>query len=113
MVETEEALRKSNERFELVSKASSDAIYDWNLLTGELYWGDGMQALFGYEPKEMNFEKWMSLIHPDDKEGVAQSLAASLARENKWQEKYRFMVLFGSKRRSPDSDRGIRTGKTP
>jgi PAS domain S-box-containing protein len=111
MVETEEALRKSNERFELVSKASSDAIYDWNLLTGELYWGDGMQALFGYEPKEMNFEKWMSLIHPDDKEGVAQSLAASLARENKWQEKYRFMVLNGDYRYVLDRGSIIRNEK--
>ena len=45
---TLENLRESNERFNTVVKATNDAIWDWNLLTNEVFLvGDAYKHLFG------------------------------------------------------------------
>ena len=46
--------------------------YAWNLETGELEYSDNLFRLFGFEPNEFvpTFEKYLSMIHPDDKEQV-------------------------------------------
>ena len=46
--QAEVALRQSQERFELVTRATSDAIWDWNLETNYIWWNEGFQKLFGY-----------------------------------------------------------------
>lgn len=38
--ETEAALRLSNERFQLVARATNDAVWDWNLLTDAMWWNE-------------------------------------------------------------------------
>src|ERR1041384_6157479 len=45
--------RSASERFELVARASNDAIWDWNLITNEIWWSEGFQALFGYCTEEL------------------------------------------------------------
>jgi PAS domain S-box-containing protein len=47
----DEALRKSQERFELAARATNDGIWDWNILTGEQYWSDRHLELFGLESR--------------------------------------------------------------
>ncbi len=59
----------------IFSQAEENALigsYSWNLQTGELEYSDNLFRLFGFEPNEFipNFEKYHSLIHPDDKEQV-------------------------------------------
>ena len=49
----EKELNKSNERFLYASKAVSDAIWDWDMASGKIFWGPGYHYLFGY-PSEMN-----------------------------------------------------------
>src|SRR5262249_12800344 len=44
-----EKLRDSNERFNMVVQATNDAIWDWDLLTNEIFHlGDAYKRLFGY-----------------------------------------------------------------
>jgi len=49
--EAQEGHRKSDERFQTLSRATKDAIWDWNLLTGEIWWSESFYALLGYDPK--------------------------------------------------------------
>jgi PAS domain S-box-containing protein len=72
-------LSKLNEslliRNNIFSQAEENALigsYSWNLQTGELEYSDNLFRLFGFEPNEFkpSFEKYHSLIHPDDKEQV-------------------------------------------
>ncbi|MGZ3858777.1 MAG: PAS domain-containing protein [Flavisolibacter sp.] len=95
---TEEELRKSNERFLLASRAASDAIYEWDIVANELYWGEGLQTLFDFNPKEVTLLVWESLIHPDEKDRVLQTLGDTLADPGKkiWNEEYRFRRTDGS-----------------
>jgi PAS domain S-box-containing protein len=68
----EKILVESHQRFHFVTKATSDAIWDWNLITGIVYWGEGFHTTFGY-PKEIvegSADEWKSRMHPDDREQV-------------------------------------------
>jgi PAS domain S-box-containing protein len=69
-------LRKKAERFDLALKASQDGLWDWNIQTGELYWSPHYKKMLGYRDNEINptFEKWESMLHPDDKKPTLDSL---------------------------------------
>jgi PAS domain S-box-containing protein len=88
-----EALRESEERFRLVSKATNDALWDWDLLTNSVRWIEGVEALFGYtcEEVEQNLESWSNRIHPDDRDRTLASLHHTLAGEEAyWSAEYRY-----------------------
>ncbi len=64
----EEEINKFNERFILISKATNDAVWDWNLITNEIWWSEAHYTLFGFNPAEPlpSQEEFMSKIHPED-----------------------------------------------
>lgn len=66
----EASLRLSEERFALVIDASELGIWDWNLETGETYFSPQMKNQLGYRDDEIenNFDSWMDLLHPEEKE---------------------------------------------
>ncbi len=96
---TEEALKESNTRYEYVSKATSDVIWDWDIETNVIYYGDGFKALFGHEIKK-TFNGIASLaknLHPNDKDGVIINLITTLdGNETHWEYEYRYLKLDGS-----------------
>lgn len=95
----EETLRASEERFQLVVRATNDAIWDHNLLTGSLWWNDGLHTIFGYQPEDIEptFDWWCALIHPDDQAGVMASYQAVLeCGEHFWSREYRFLRSDGT-----------------
>lgn len=91
---TEEALIKSNERFKYVTKATFDAIWDWDIINNTYYWGEGFEKLFGYTSTTYTSEhfKWEENIHPNDRERVVKSLASCITDKEKlnWIESYQF-----------------------
>ena len=72
----EEALRLSEERLSLAVDASCDGLWDWNIATGEVWYGDGFYAMLGYGRNELlpNVGAWMSLIHSEDSAEVMRVL---------------------------------------
>lgn len=95
----EDALRRSQERFELVTRATSDAIWDWNLETNELWWNEGFQKLFGYSGDEVSsdVESWKSRLHPDDLDRVVTDLSRHInSGKNHWADEYRFQREDGT-----------------
>ncbi|WDT74888.1 MAG: EAL domain-containing protein [Candidatus Manganitrophus sp.] len=101
--QAEEDFRKSNERFHLIARATSDVIWDWDLITNALWWNDNFKTLFGYKDEEIepSLESWVNRIHPEDKERVLSGIHAVIDRgERFWSDEYRF-------RRSDGSDAAI------
>lgn len=89
----EEALKLTNERYKLISKASSDAIWDWDLLSDTIYWGEGIEAIFGHELMhgKDNPVSWANLIHPGDAKRVTTSIYKVIeGTENFWRDEYRY-----------------------
>ena len=67
-----EFLQIKNNIFAYAEENALMGSYSWNLQTGELEYSDNLFRLMGYRPGEFtpSFEKFISLIHPDDKEQV-------------------------------------------
>ena len=68
--ESEEALKESEERFELAMTAAKDGLYDWNLLTNEIYYSPGWKSMLGYKDDEVpnHLSAWEELVEPKDAE---------------------------------------------
>ncbi len=89
----EAALAASEERLQLVARATNDAVRDWDLSTNAMWWSEGFSALFGYQAKEVEagVESWYSRLHPADKERVIASCYAAInGGATSWSEGYRF-----------------------
>ncbi len=98
-LKAEERLQQSLERFEIVARATNDVVYDWNLLTDQLWWNENFSTVFGYEPHEVGayVDSWSSRIHPDDVEFVkGDSRAAIEGGYKSWSGEYRFRRKDGS-----------------
>lgn len=95
----EESLRISNERFNIVSKATNDAIWDWDLTTGHVFWNEAIYSLFGYPQNEIvqSSKWWEQHIHPDDHDRVVAKVDAHIHNGiESWQDEYRFIAKDGS-----------------
>ena len=93
------ALRASDERFELVSRATNDVIRDWDLGTDAVWWNEGLQIQFGYLPAaiEPGLESWTTRLHPADADRVGAGVQAALAAGRRlWSDEYRFRHADGS-----------------
>ncbi|WP_411826297.1 PAS domain-containing protein [Luteolibacter sp. AS25] len=97
--ETDEEVAKSDMRFRSVASATTDAIWDWDILGDQVWWNEEFSRLFGYEGRNLGpyFDEWVCRIYPDDRDRVSQSLkAASIGKKTFWKEEYRFLRTDGS-----------------
>ncbi len=95
----EEELQISNERFETVIKATNDAIWEWNLVTGDVYHNTSYERIFGYPVSiaAQNIQQWIEKIHPEDRDRVRNSIMQKRtnADTGNWQSEYRYTKANG------------------
>ncbi len=65
---TLEALRENEERLDLALQGADLGVWDWDTERNELRFSERYAAILGFEPDEIgpDYNKWESLIHPDD-----------------------------------------------
>src|SRR6516225_3376962 len=93
----EEALRKSEERFRLATKATNDAIWDIDLKSGTVSWNDTYSALYGRPPETSDsWQWWIDRIHSEDRERSVTYLREAIASgASSWTSEYRFRRVDG------------------
>ncbi|MBI1620806.1 EAL domain-containing protein [Aquamicrobium sp. cd-1] len=94
----EEALRSSEERYRLASRATSDVIWDWSFQDQRATWAGAYKKVLGYPElqSETDFDWWLDRIHPDDRSRVLTSQSAALkGGAEYWHEEYRFRIATG------------------
>ncbi|MEO6197841.1 MAG: PAS domain S-box protein [Dehalococcoidia bacterium] len=94
----EVALAASEERLQLVARATNDAVRDWDLSTNGMWWNEGFSALFGHQAYdvEAGVESWYGRLHLDDKDRVIASCYAAInGGATTWSEGYRFRRADG------------------
>lgn len=97
----EEELRRSRERFELAVQGSQDGLWDWNLITDEVYYSPRYKSMLGYEDHEFpnRREEWTKRVHPDDIDRVRRELREHFkGRESLSWIEFRFRHKDGSYR---------------
>lgn len=74
--QTEEMLRKSEERFFLAIVGSQDGLWDWDIINNLAYFSPRWKEIIGFKDEEFEntFQNWKEQIHPDDIENVLQEL---------------------------------------
>ena len=92
--------RERNEkRFQMIARATSDAVWDWDFEADTTWRSDNVYALFGYGPGEFgaNLRAWEELLHPADHPRVMASVNAAIASgDNEWECEYRLRRKDGS-----------------
>jgi diguanylate cyclase (GGDEF)-like protein/PAS domain S-box-containing protein len=112
-IAAEDALRKSNERYEIVARATNDVIRDWDLLTDEHLWNENLARVFGYRREDIDRTSgfWYDGIHPEDRTRVVSSLHELIdSRGENWSVEYRFRRENGSYAQVLDRGQVIRDG---
>lgn len=86
-------IKASNERYNIVSKATSDAIWDWKIQEDNIIWNKGIETLFGYTEDQVGTSSswWFDKIHPEDSIKMSIKLYSFLEQKSEnWQDQYRF-----------------------
>lgn len=95
----EQKLSISNERYEILVKATSDTIWDWNIVDKTIISNQGISRVFGYDESDrLQSEKWWrSKIHPQDFKKVIHALNNNFKQGiSILQLEYRFCCSDGS-----------------
>ncbi len=69
-------LEESNQRYNLISKATNDMVWDWDLVSGKIYRNkEGWKKIFRTGNKKIDIElisDWNDRVHPEDRDKVKQ-----------------------------------------
>jgi PAS domain S-box-containing protein len=96
---TNDEIKESNERYDIVAKATSDTIWDWKIQEDSLLWNKGIEVVFGYKQDEVGKSSkwWFDNIHPEDSIKMSIKLYSFIEQKTeKWQDQYRFKCADGS-----------------
>ena len=98
VVAREHKLRESVERYEIVSKATSDTIWDLDLKKDLIRYNDNIYQMFGYTQNDVEElgDWWRQNIHPDDYCQVMTKIEQALKdKSERFQLEYRFKCADG------------------
>ena len=99
--EAEKALLLSNERYQLVTKATNDAIWDFDVIEQLCYYGEGYKTIFGHAfgNSYAGVACWAECLHPEDAERVMGNFHDVVVQGLKeWVIEYRFKCGDGTYR---------------
>ena len=96
--QNEATLRVNEDRLTLLSRATNDAIWDWNLTTDEVWWNEGYEVSFGRARAAVDpgLKSWTDYIHPDDLTRVTEGIHRVIDEGSEvWADEYRFQRVDG------------------
>jgi len=89
----EQALRDSEERLQLVARATKDTVWDWDMRTNRVWNNQGLALVFGYAASNAtnDLDWWLAQVHPDDRDTLWSTIQDAIrAGEETWTLEYRF-----------------------
>lgn len=92
-------LQSSQRRIDLAGQAVALGFWEWNLITGTIWANETARQLFGVAADEpVDFDRFLRLIHEEDRPAVAQAIQKSLEEQTDYEMEYR-LSLDGAKER--------------
>jgi len=83
---SEEALKKSQERFALAQRSANIGSWEWNILTGEVSWSETIEPMFGFNKGEFDrtYDAFLKCIHPEDVGLVVERTNAAINKNEEY-----------------------------
>jgi len=97
----DDAVKTASERRLEVALAGTDSgLWEWDLATDEVEWGESMEQLFALEPGsfEGTFEAFADRVHPDDLPAVESAIGSAVENGEMFQTEYRIQRDDGQQR---------------
>jgi diguanylate cyclase (GGDEF)-like protein/PAS domain S-box-containing protein len=97
----EAALRESEERYALAARGANDGLWDWNLVTGSVYFSPRWKLMLGADEEEVGSspDEWFTRIHPDETARVRTDVDAHLTGKTaQFESEHRLMHRDGTYR---------------
>ncbi len=93
----EKELQEATQKYEVLTKASTEAIRDCDLQNNVVVWNHGLATLFGYDTSfQASYQIWADAIHPSDQQDVLREIDDTLANlKQNWSGIYRFKCASG------------------
>ena len=98
--EATQALRRLEQRFAAAQRIGRIGTWEMDPENGEVWWSDEVYRIFGVEPNEFepSFERFLTFVHPDDREKTKSAVDFSLAVRRTIRIEYRIFRPDGSMR---------------
>lgn len=95
-----EQLRESEERYRLVLEGSNDGIWDWDLVTHNIYCNDRLYEITGLSSANVkaNYDIFCRLLHPDDRLRISQAIGQHLQNNTELDVEFRLLHTSGEYR---------------
>lgn len=97
--QAERAAEESAARFQIVTRATNDVIWDWDLRADTVWWSEGYSARFGWGGGELGIGTGSrhNGLHPEDRERVVDGISRVINQGgNDWSDSYRFRRRDGT-----------------
>lgn len=96
---SEGQIRQFNERVQLLSKATNDMVWEWDIVNDTMWWNEAYFTMMGYDPSGPvpPLPEWIRKVHPDDRDKIVSRLKR--IRKNmvdSWQDSFRYQLPDGT-----------------
>jgi PAS domain S-box-containing protein len=95
----EAQLKETAQRLRFASRATNDAIWDWDLVRDHVTWNEAIEQAHGHRLSEIEPSGawWIDHIHPDDRARIDASIHTVInGGSTDWTDEYRFRRADGS-----------------
>jgi PAS domain S-box-containing protein len=90
------ALHEEEERLRTTLEAAAVGTWEWLIAEDRVDWSPNIEAIFGRAPGEFDGSYWLALVHPEDRDAVANATTEALARGSSYAVEFRFVRRDGT-----------------
>ncbi|MEY3868403.1 MAG: hypothetical protein RLZZ338_2294 [Cyanobacteriota bacterium] len=96
--EREQELRESEDRWQLALQGNKDGIWDWNIITNEVFFSTQWKVMLGYRDEEISdhFSEWFERVHPDDRDRIMAAIQEHLNKKITYSIEHRILGKDGN-----------------
>jgi len=96
----EEKLKQSEARYAVAQRVANVGSWDWDIRTGDLYWSEQIEPLFGFARGEFRgtYEAFLECVHPDDRQHVVDSVNGCIEKGTDYAIEHRIIWPDGTVR---------------
>jgi two-component system sensor kinase FixL len=92
-------LEISEKRLNLAADSANLGMWEWDIAHDEIWITDKGRAMLGFDSSEkLDFDRFRSRLHPDDRESVLKAVDSSLGAGAEYQSEYRVVLPDGQVR---------------